>query len=58
MRIRVEVKNEILGDSVFWEGEASAVREIRNIPARTIATMVTQDGLPRVLGMWHASAVA
>ena len=58
MKIRVEVKNEILGDSVFWEGDASAVREIRNIQARTIATMVAQDGMPRILGMWHVSAVA
>ena len=58
MKIRVEVKNDILGNYVFWEGEASSVQEVRNIPARTIATMVAQDGIPRVFGMWHASAVA
>jgi hypothetical protein len=58
MKIRVEVKNEILGDSLFWEGESTAIHEIRNIPARQIAKLVVKDGLPRILGMWHVSAVA
>lgn len=57
MRIKVEVKNEILGDSVFWEGPADRVEEIRNIPARETAKLVVQDGRNRVCGMWHVSAL-
>jgi len=54
--IRVEVKNEILGDSVFWEGPAEKIEEIRNYPARDIARKVAQDGKPRKDGMWVVSA--
>lgn len=57
MRIRVEVKNKILGDSVFWEGEAERVGEIRNIPARETAKLVAKDGQARTSGMWHVSAL-
>lgn len=56
--IRVEVKNEILGDSVFWEGDASDIRSIRNIPARETAKLVARDGKARVCGMWHVSMVS
>ena len=55
MRIKVEVKNTILGDSVLWEGPADRVEEIRNIPARETAKLVAQDGRNRVCGMWHVS---
>lgn len=58
MRIRVEVKNEILGDSIFWEGSADRVHEIRNIPARQTAKLVAKDGKKRICGMWHVSALA
>lgn len=58
MRVRVEVKNKILGDSVFWEGEAERVGEIRNIPARETAKLVAKDGQARTSGMWHVSALA
>lgn len=57
MRIKVEVRNEILGDSVFWEGPAGNVQAIRNIPARETAKLVAQDGRSRVSGMWHVSAL-
>lgn len=57
MEILVEVKNEILGDSVFWRGPAEKVSEIRNIPARQTAEAVAKDGQKRVCGMWHVSAV-
>lgn len=56
MEIIVEVKNEILGDSVFWRGPAENIEEIRNIPARETAKAVAKDGQKRVLGMWHVSA--
>lgn len=55
-RIRVEVKNEILGDCVFWEGSTANVGRIRNIVARNIAKLVAKDGLNRVCGMWHVFA--
>lgn len=57
MEILVETKNEILGDGVFWRGPAERIKEIRNIPAREMAKLVAQDGVKRVLGMWHVSAV-
>jgi hypothetical protein len=49
----VEVKNEILGDSVFWRGPATAIGGIHNIPARETAALVVKDGKARVCGMWH-----
>jgi hypothetical protein len=54
-RIRVEVKNEFLGNSVFWEGAAADIRMIHNIPARQTAELVAKDGKARVCGMWHVS---
>ena len=57
MEILVEVKNEILGYSVFWRGQAEKIAEIRNIPARRTAEAVAKDGKTRVCGMWHVSAV-
>lgn len=55
MKLRVEVKNDILGDSVFWEGDSSRVDEIRNIPARQLAKRVMLDGKTRKDGMWVVS---
>ena len=58
MKIKVEVKNEILGDSVLWEGDSSRISEIRNIPARMMAEQVVKDGQTRKSGMWIVSALA
>ena len=55
MEIRVEVKNEILGDRVFWEGNAEDISEIRNIPARMLAERVVIDKKTRKAGMWIVS---
>lgn len=55
MNILVEVKNEILGDSIFWQGPPERIAEIRNIPARETAKLVALDGEKRVCGMWHVS---
>ena len=55
MKIKVEVKNEILGNSVFWEGAASDISKIRNIPARILAERVAVDGKTRKDGMWVVS---
>ena len=57
MKIRVEVKSDVLGDSIFWEGEASKIGVIRNICAKATAEKVVKDGRPRVCGMWHVSVV-
>lgn len=57
MTIRVEVKNEILGDSIFWEGAAEDTAEIRNIVGRELAEAVAEDGKPRHRGMWFVSEV-
>lgn len=55
--IRVEVRNKILGDSVFWEGPSKDVCTIRNVPARMLAEKVAIDGVTRVSGMWHVSVL-
>jgi len=57
MRIRVEIKNEILGDSLFWEGDESKIEEIRNLPAKMTARKVAKDGKTRISGMWVVSEV-
>ncbi len=53
--IRVEVRNDILGNYVFWEGPPASIHQIRNIPALEAAKLVVQDGVSRVDGMWHVS---
>ena len=55
MQIKVEVKNEILGDRVFWEGDANNIDEIQNIPAKITAKKVVIDGKERSCGMWFVS---
>jgi len=57
MNIRVAVKNEIMGDSIFWEGPSVKISEIRNIPARMLAERVVTDGKERKDGMWVVSVV-
>lgn len=52
-RCRLEVKNEILGDSVFWEGGKSDTTEIRSIPGRAVAEAVFRTGKPKSWGMWY-----
>lgn len=51
--IIVEVKNEILGDSVFWQGPEDKIKDIRNITAQKNAEFVVKDGIARICGMWH-----
>jgi hypothetical protein len=53
--ILVEFKSEVLGAGVFWQGPASDIEQIHNIPARETARLVVRDGKPRVCGMWHVS---
>ena len=55
--IRVEIKSDVLGDSVFWKGPADRVSEIRNVPARRTAQLVSEDGKARACGMWRVSVV-
>lgn len=55
MKIRVEVKNEILGNTLFWEGDETQIEEINNLPAKMTARKVVKDGKTRVFGMWVVS---
>ena len=57
MTIRVEVRNEILGNSIFWEGTKDEVPEIRNIVARALAKHTAEDGISREDGMWFVSVI-
>lgn len=52
-RCRLEVRNALLGDSVFWEGSAEEVHAIRSLPGRSVADAVFRTGKPQSLGMWH-----
>lgn len=56
--IRVTVKNDFLGNGVFWEGDAKDIKQIHNIPARETAKLVVKDGVKRVCGMWHVEMVS
>lgn len=56
-RCRLEVKNEILGDSVFWEGTKDETPNIRNKPGRMVAEAVFRTGEPKSWGMWHGFPV-
>ncbi len=55
MKIKVEVKNELFGNSIFWEGDAKDSRKIHNLVARSLAKQVKEDGNSRNSGMWHVS---
>lgn len=57
MKIKVEIKNTILGDSIFWEGDSKDIDQIKNIPARNLASDVASDGETRYFGMWVVSEV-
>lgn len=56
MKIIVEVKNEILGDHVFWTGDEHGIATIRNMVAKQLAEKVSQDGKSRSDGMWYVRA--
>lgn len=62
MKIKVEVKNEILGNSVFWEGDAGDIDQLktRNIVAHRLAQIVAKDPDVTLItdGMWIASEIA
>ena len=53
--IKVEVISNVLGTHVFWEGDASKIKEIRNIVARGLAEIVVKDKKNRKDGMWRVS---
>jgi hypothetical protein len=57
MRIKIEVKNEILGDSVFWTGDIKDIHELEkmNIVAHQLALHIRMHKKPISSGMWHAS---
>ena len=57
MNIRIECKNEIVGDGVFWEGQEEHISEIRNIAARQAAKAAVRLSEPVQIGMWLASVV-
>jgi hypothetical protein len=57
MTIRVEVRSQVLGDCIFWEGHANQIDDIRSIPARSLAHRVCADGRTRSDGIWRVSVV-
>lgn len=57
MKIRVEVENDLVGNSIFWEGDSKDINNIRNIPARSLAQDVIIDGEKRKQGMWVVSEI-
>lgn len=57
MKIKVEVINDILGNSIFWQGDSENINDIGNIPAMLTAEKVVADGVDRKCGMWHVSVM-
>ncbi len=57
MKIKVEVENDLLGNSIFWEGDEKDIDDIANFPARKMARKVAIDGMTRVFGMWVVSEI-
>ena len=57
MKIKVEVKNKLLGDSVFWEGDSKDIIQIKNKVARRLAEVTTARGGKHKFGMWLVSEV-
>ncbi len=57
MKIRVEIKNKILGDAILWEGDHTKIEEITHMVARSLAYEVIVDGTTKKMGMWVVSVV-
>lgn len=57
MKIKVEVKNGILGDIVFWEGDSEDIGQIENVVAKSLAQKVAAFGGVQSNGMWVVSEV-
>jgi len=55
MKIKVEVRNKILGNSIFWQGDSKDIDQIRNIPARYLAKEVLKKGGIAKSGMWYVT---
>lgn len=53
-KVRLEVKNELLGDSIIWEGYENETSFIRSLPGRVVAEAVFNSGKPKSWGMWYA----
>jgi hypothetical protein len=53
--IVVRYESEVLGNGVFWTGTQDDIPSIRNVVARRLAALVSQDGKPRADGMWRAA---
>lgn len=53
LRCRLEVKSEILGNSIFWEGSIDETAGIRTLPGRRVAEAVFRSGRPQSWGMWY-----
>ena len=57
MNIKVEVKNDLLGNSIFWEGHSKDINQIGNIIAKKLAKIVSIHGGRQKSGMWRVSEV-
>ena len=57
MRIRVEFRNEILGNGTLGEWDEHQTDNIPNVVAKWLAKQVVKDGVARQDGMWIVSQV-
>ena len=57
MKIRVKIKNDLLGDKIYWEGDSKDISGIGNILAMTIAIKVINDRKTRKKGIWTVSVL-
>lgn len=51
-KCRLEVRSEVLGDSIFWEGTLLESYDIRSITGRIVVQEVFRTGKPQSIGMW------
>jgi len=57
MKIRVSIKSEVLGNSIFWEGPPEKAIEIRNLAALAAAWEAYHKGKAGKYGMWRAEII-
>lgn len=52
MKIKVEMRDNILSNRIFWDGDETEIEQIKNSVAKKLAKKVIQDGKSRQFGIW------
>lgn len=57
MTIKIEIRNKLIGDSVYWQGTPEDIAGIEDIVAKTLVKQTIMDCKSRNFGMWFVSVV-